>query len=122
MAVTYLSPNPEQIKTLMELALDGPIVMLNLLKFRQDGGAEEYAHYGTQAAPFLEKAGATIRYLGDVATTVIGGEEWDEAILVEYPSKQAFLDMFSDPNYPSDIRGNSLVDSRLYCMQDRIPG
>ena len=118
---TQLSPSSDQIKALLELPLEGPIVMLNLLKFRPDGGAEEYANYGQQAAPFLRKAGASIRFLGGVAATVIGGEEWDEVILVEYPSKQAFLDMTGDPEYPSDVRANALVDSRLYCMQDRNP-
>jgi uncharacterized protein (DUF1330 family) len=117
---TYLSPNPEQLKALMEMPVEGPIVMLNLLKFRPDGGAEDYAEYGRLAAPFLEKSGATIRYLGDVAATMIGGEEWDEVILVEYPSKQAFLEMTGHPDYPVDARGDSLVDSRLYCMQDRV--
>lgn len=119
MTDTYLTPDPEQIKALLDLPLEGPVVMLNLLKFRPDGGAEEYSHYANRARPFLDQAGATLRYLGDVAGTVIGGEEWDEAILIEYPSKQAFLDMTGDPDYPSDVRRDSIVDSRLYCMQSR---
>lgn len=121
MTVTYLAPDPDQINTLVDLPLEGPVVMLNLLKFRPDGGAEEYANYASLARPFLEKAGASLRYLGDVAITLIGGEEWDEAILVQYPSKQAFLDMTGHPDYPSDVRRNAVVDSRLYCMQDRDP-
>ncbi|MFT7651230.1 MAG: hypothetical protein ACI9ON_001267 [Limisphaerales bacterium] len=119
MSETYLSPNTEQMKALIGLSVEGPIVMLNLLKFRPDGGAEDYAEYGRLARPFLERAGVSLRYLGDVAATVIGGEEWDEVILVEYPSKQAFLEMTGDPDYPSEARGDSLLDSRLYCMQDR---
>ena len=121
MTDTYLTPDPDQINALLELPLEGPVVMLNLLKFRPDGGAEEYAEYGRLARPFLDKAGASLRYLGDVAVTLIGGEEWDEAILVQYPSKQAFLDMTGDPDYPSEVRRNAVVDSRLYCMQDRDP-
>jgi uncharacterized protein (DUF1330 family) len=119
MSETYLSPNADQIKAMVELPVEDSIVMLNLLKFRPNGGAEDYAEYGRLARPFVERAGVSIRYLGDVAATVIGGEEWDEVILVEYPSKQRFLEMTGDPDYPSEARGNSLLDSRLYCMQDR---
>ena len=99
------------------MELDGPILMLNLLRFAPDGGAEAYARYGAAAAPFLEKAGASIRYLGQVAGTFIGGEDWDEVILVEYPSKAAFLAMSGDPDYPGHLRAEALSDSRLICTQ-----
>ncbi len=119
MSDTYIHPSPEQIDALRKLDLDGPLVMLNLLKFNPDGGAEAYARYGEQAAPFLQKAGAKVRYLGDVAATVIGGEDWDEIILVEYPSTAAFFEMTGNPDYPGDVRAGALLDSRLYCTQER---
>tara|TARA_E500000331_G_scaffold99931_2_gene96743 strand:+ start:800 stop:961 length:162 start_codon:yes stop_codon:yes gene_type:complete len=34
-----------------------------------------------------------VKLLANVVATVIGGEEWDRMILVEYPSKEAFLSM-----------------------------
>lgn len=114
---TYIHPSREQIAAIQDMEVDGPIVMLNLLRFAPNGGAEEYARYGAAAAPFIESSEATIRYLGDVAATVIGGEEWDQVILVEYPSKQAFLDMTGNPDYPSQIRAGALADSRLYCTR-----
>ena len=89
--------------------------MVNLLRFAPGGGAEQYRQYGQAATPFLVKAKASVRYAGVGIGTVIGGEEWDEVILVEYPSKQAFLDMTGDPDYPSELRANALADSRLYC-------
>ena len=121
MTDAYLTPDPVKIAALRGLPLEGPVVMLNLLKFRPNGGAEEYARYSRLARPFLEKAGASLRYMGGVATTLIGGEEWDEAVLVEYPSKEAFLEMDEDPDYPRDVRRNAIENSRLYCMQDHNP-
>lgn len=121
MTDAYLTPDPVKITALRGLPLEGPVVMLNLLKFRPKGGAEAYARYSSLARPFLEKAGASLRYLGDVATTLIGGEEWDAAVLVEYPSKEAFLEMTDDPDYPDDVRLDAIEDSRLYCMQDPNP-
>lgn len=119
MTETYIHPSAEQIKAIQELDVDGPLVMLNLLRFNPDGGAEEYSRYGAAAAPFLAESKATRRYVGSVAATFIGGEEWDLIILVEYPNKQAFLDMTGAPGYPSEIRAGALADSRLYCTQER---
>jgi uncharacterized protein (DUF1330 family) len=119
MTDTHVNPSPEQIAALRELDLDGPVVMLNLLRFRLDGGAEDYARYGAAALPFLAKAGATVRYLGDGAATVIGPDRWDEVVLVEYPTVQAFFEMTGDPDYPSDVRAGALADSRMYCTQPR---
>jgi len=97
--------------------IDGPVVMLNLLRFKPDGGEEEYARYAQAATPHLQRSGAKLKYLGNVAATVIGGDTWDRIVLVEYPSKQAFLEMSGDPDYPREIRANGLLDSRLYCSQ-----
>lgn len=115
MADTYINPSPEQMQQLLATEIEGPLVMVNLLRFAPEGGAEAYRAYGAAATPFLQKSGATVRFFGAGVATVIGGEEWDEVILVEYPSKQAFLDMTSDPDYPSDLRRGALADSRLYC-------
>lgn len=118
MSETYIHPSAEQINALRNMHLDGPVTMLNLLRFAPNGGAQAYARYGATATPFLQGAGATIRYLGNVAGTVIGGEDWDEIILVEYPSLQAFFEMLGNPDYPADIRAGALADSRLYCAQE----
>ena len=119
MTGTYITPSADQIKHLRTLNPHGPVVMLNLLRFNPNGGRETYAAYGQAAAPFLQQSGAQMRYLGDVAATVIGGEEWDEIILVEYPTIQAFFEMTGNPDYPSDTRAGALADSRLYCTQQR---
>lgn len=119
MSVTYLSPSADQIEAILALEADGPLIMLNMLRFRPDGGAEQYAEYVAAATPFLAKVGATLNYVGSVHGTLIGpgDEDWDEILLVEYPSKTAFLEMTGDPDYPGEIRSGALADSRLYCTQ-----
>lgn len=87
--------------------------MLNLLRFRP-GGAEQYAQYATAATPFLQRAGAEVVYRGDVHVTVIGNDEWHQTILVRYPSKRSFLEMLGEPEYPVALRGEAILDSRLY--------
>lgn len=123
MPETYINPSRDQMSELLKSGLDGPLVMLNLLRFAPDGGEEAYRAYGEAATPFLQKSGASIRFFGKGAGTVIGGEEqWDEVILVEYPSMQAFIEMTSDPDYPSELRSGALVDSRLYCTIEGAMG
>lgn len=112
-----LEPTELQLKALQTAAIEGPVTMLNLLRFKADGGRERYAAYAAAAAPFLRKAGATVRYRADSALTVIGTEAWDEVILVDYPSIQAFFEMTGHPEYPSALRRGALEDSRLICSQ-----
>ena len=114
-----IEPDPEQFSAFMKSPIEGPIVMLNLLKFKPDGGAESYAKYGELAAPHIKEAKAKILYHGVGRAPVIGGEEWDSIILVEYPSRQNFYDMITKPEYQelSKYRTEALEDSRLYCTQ-----
>jgi uncharacterized protein (DUF1330 family) len=115
---SYINPSAEQIAALRELDLEGPLVMVNLLRFLPDGGAEQYGRYAAATQPFLESSGATVRYLGGGAATVIGPDEWDSVILVEYPNVRSFLEMVGRPDYPSELRDAALADSRLYCTQE----
>jgi uncharacterized protein (DUF1330 family) len=52
-------------------------------------------------APLLEKAGGRLLWMGLVKQVFIGTDmdNWDRVLLVEYPSRQAFLDMISKPEY-----------------------
>lgn len=112
-----IDPTPQQFSELSRAPIEGPVVMLNLLKFKPDGGRESYEKYGELAAPHLKKAGGRVLYQGDGRTTVIGEDGWDEVLLVEYPSRKAFLDMVTDPDYQAftHYRTHALADSRLYC-------
>ncbi len=93
---------PEQLAALQALPADAPVVMVNLLKFRADGGEESYRRYGQEVAPYLQRVGATVRF-GGAAPAVISGEGdkpwWEAILLVEYPTPAAFLEMVTDPGY-----------------------
>jgi len=76
--------------------------MVNLLKFKTNGGLESYLRYTQEATPHLRRVGATVRYAGTMPGVVIGeGEQpwWDAILVVEYPTPQAFLDMVMTPEY-----------------------
>jgi uncharacterized protein (DUF1330 family) len=84
---------------------DGPLVMLNLLRFVADGGRERYAQYAAAAQPFLAKVGAEVVYAGDGAAALVAdpGQAWDAVLLVRYPDRAAFARMVTDPGYQAII-------------------
>jgi uncharacterized protein (DUF1330 family) len=101
-----------------ERASDGPVVMLNLLRFRPEGGAERYAEYGAAVAPLLERVGGEVLFAGQPAAALIGDDSWDLVALARYPTRQAFLDMVSSPEYREigHLRTESLIASELHPM------
>jgi uncharacterized protein (DUF1330 family) len=85
---------------------DGPIVMINLLKFKDraeypDGsdaelsGRDAYARYAAEVGPMAKRYGGRILFAGDVTFLAIGqaGELWDEVLLLEYPNRGALMAM-----------------------------
>ncbi|KBZ57058.1 DUF1330 domain-containing protein [Mycobacterium colombiense] len=97
-----LEPTPEQFAALAARPADAPVVMVNLLKFKPEGGVQSYLRYGQEVAPHLQRVGATLRYAGGAPSVVIGDGErpwWDAILVVEYPNPQAFIDMVTTQEY-----------------------
>lgn len=98
-------PEPGQIEKLMEGPADTPVVMLNLLSFkdRADGGnegmsgSESYMLYAANMRKFVESKGGRFIWSGRVDSMVIGESDadFDVAALVEYPSRKAFVEIAS---------------------------
>ncbi len=97
---------------------DAPVVMLNLLSFKPDGGQERYGEYGEAVAPLLEKAGGRVVFMGSPASPLLGEDTWDMVLLVEYPTRQAFLDMIASSEYEAigHLRTEALVKGELHPM------
>jgi len=96
--INAVLPTPEQMQAFLALP-DGPVLMVNLLKFNPDGGAEEYAKYITGVRPVLQNIGAKILISGEAATCLIGNGDWDMIALVEYPSPAVFFQMVNSEEY-----------------------
>ena len=124
-----LEPNPGQIQALLAAssADTSAVVMINLLRFkdRADGidaddgisGADAYGRYAAAVGEHLDRVGARVLLALQTRESVIGPDdpEWDMVLAVQYPSRQAFLEMTSDPSY-LQIHGHraaALADSRL---------
>jgi uncharacterized protein (DUF1330 family) len=102
-----LYPTPEQIQRLLSGPADVPVVMVNLLRFKERAdapdagvtGIEAYRRYAEPMRQIVEERGGRFLWLGRVDSLVIGaGEErFDAVALVEYPSRRAFVEIVSDP-------------------------
>ncbi|MEH6592264.1 MAG: DUF1330 domain-containing protein [Halioglobus sp.] len=104
-------PNEEQIKGFFEPAPDGPIYMVNLLKFKpkaeyEDGrsteltGAEAYSIYADAVSELLLEFGGSGCFSADVERLMLGEVEelWDKVAVAMYPSRSAMLEMMQSPS------------------------
>lgn len=91
--------NESQLQELTENANQQSFVMLNLLKFKENGGREDYHRYLKESSPFGAAIGATVEYFGIPKELLNGTEEWDLLMLIRYPSRKAFLEMINNPGY-----------------------
>lgn len=100
-------PTSQQFQHFLDMEHEGPLVMLNVLKFRErsasdeGSGAEAYGRYGEQATKLVERQGGRLLYFGPVSATLIGedADDYDAVALVEYPSREAFVDMIASDDY-----------------------
>lgn len=99
-------PDQEQIKGFFDTDADGPIYMVNLLKFREwaeyeDGretrltGREAYAIYEEGVTELLPSFGGYGAFFADVERLALGEVEdlWDVVAIAVYPSRRAMLEM-----------------------------
>jgi uncharacterized protein (DUF1330 family) len=114
-----VEPDAQQLADIAALAGadgDGPVVMLNLNRYRD---REEYFRYGAVALAVLERVGGHILWQGDCRQTVIGddSDRYDEAIAVWYPSVAAFTALATDPDVleARKIREAALERAALIC-------
>lgn len=98
-----MKPTDAQLAALSADPRPGPVVMLNLVKFKDTPNARsEYQTYSKGFVPLLKQLGGTILWAGDVTGIAIGEDsrdDWDYAVLVRYPRRRDFVDTMTSPEY-----------------------
>lgn len=110
--INQVHPKPEQAAAFFGAAEDGPMCMVNLLKFKDkaeyaDGsepelsGREAYMRYGEGVRACLAAVGGKTRFSGMVTELMLGevDELWDMVAIAEYPSRAAMMQMVRSPEY-----------------------
>lgn len=117
--MSSITPTAEALQKLAQAPRTGKVVMLNLLKFKPGTGAASYNEYGRHVAKILEKIGARVLFTGQVAQSVAGIDgDWDAIAIVEYPSRQVFLEMGMSAEYQAihHFRDEGLERTELYAI------
>jgi len=123
-----IDPRPGQMKAALASVPSGvPIIMLNLLRFRDkalyaDGaseltGRQAYEIYLNNAGKHVEACGGSVLLRANAYAGIIApeDEQWDEVLLVRYPSIEKFVAMVMNPDYQAFTphRTAALADARL---------
>ncbi|MDQ8936521.1 DUF1330 domain-containing protein [Acinetobacter rudis] len=136
MKVNYLFPTQQNGISLFKRQLQGEVVMLNLLHFREIAdysafpeqapltaisGKEAFQLYIDHTLPFLQATGGDILFLANAGEFFIGplDEYWDAVMLVKQKSIESFMSFAENQEC---MKGNlhrtaALLDSRLLPMQ-----
>jgi len=118
------------IRGLKEMEHQGPIVMVNLMRFRErsldgDGsGWDAYLRYSALTVPMIKARGGTLLWTGDAKAVALGveaGNQWDYLALVYYPDVAAFIDMMTSADYEARCdrhRTNGCEEHVIICTSE----
>lgn len=117
---------------------EGPIVMLNLLRYREVAdysahphlappspvsGRAAYAIYAAHTLPILSDVDGQVVFSGSALPFLIGppDETWDAVLLVRHKSAEVFLSFARNEEYLAGVghRTAALADSRLLPIVER---
>jgi hypothetical protein len=134
----HIDPTPAAGRALMLRGLQGPVVMLNLLRFRAVAdyiaapalapaapisGAAAYDLYVAHTLPWLARSGGAVLFDGDGGDMLVGpdGERWDRVMLIRQTSIDSFMAFAGNADYLAGLghRSAALVDSRLLPIIER---
>ena len=129
---TYLEPTQESGRDFLLRGIEGEVVMLNLLRFRDVAdysatpelrpdepisGSEAYQRYIQHTLPHLRASGGEVEFMGEGGSFLIGppGERWDLVLLVRHRNVETFMSFASNEAYLGGMghRLAAISDSRL---------
>ena len=116
-----IRPEKENLKAFFAVEDDGPVVMVNLLKFKPGGGSKAYGKYASAFGKMLAEAGGRFLFQGRVEATIVGDQDYHAVALVEYPSREVFRRITTSEAYEAIhvYRDEGLERTLLYATTQR---
>ena len=133
----YLEVTQAAGRDFIQRGLQGPVVMLNLIRLRAVAdysaspelapatpitGAEAFRRYIAHTLPHLHASGGQMLFLGDGGTFLIGppDERWDLVALIRQSSVDTFLAFAQNADYLRILghRTAAVEDSRLLALSE----
>lgn len=72
---------------------DDEIFVFNLLRFKADGGREEYQKYGRVVVPMIRERSGSPALVLEAQLPLVSEETWEDLYLVRYPSLDSLRNM-----------------------------
>ena len=107
-----IEPTEDQLAKFLSRAGDGPVHMVNLLKFRDkaaypDGrdpdlsGVDAYMRYGGPMTGLVEAAGGSLKFSAMTSPLLVGelDGEWDMVAIMTYPSAATLAEIAATPEF-----------------------
>ncbi len=135
--VSYIEPTQDAGRLFVQRGLAGPVVMLDLLRFRDVAdysahpelapampisGAEAFDLYVRRTLTFLIESGGEVLFRGAGGPVLIGpaDERWDMAMLIRQASVASFLSFAGNEDYRAGLghRAAAIADSRLLPLSE----
>ncbi|MEM7323973.1 MAG: DUF1330 domain-containing protein [Actinomycetota bacterium] len=134
----FFDPSESNVKRLLARNIEGPVVMLNLVRFKSIAdyreypdiapdltvsGREAYDLYMAATLPLLEASGGSLDFVGAGGHCFVGpdDERWDLALLVKQASVESFFQFAENPDFLAGVghRYAALEDSRILPLSQR---
>ena len=140
--INELGPSdPKQIEEVLQPGPEGPVCLVNLLKFKdkaeyEDGreteltGRQAYQIYGAGVANLLPEYGGMIFFMANVTFLAVGQVEelWDEVAIAVYPNRNALLRMSTSQEWQdlaahrtAGLKGQLNIESVMPDMIKSLP-
>jgi len=134
---SYLQPTQAAGRDFIQRGLEGPVVMLNLIRLREIAdyaaspelapatpitGAEAFHRYIAHTLPHLHASGGEMTFIGQGGAFLIGppDERWDVVALIRQASVDTFLSFAGNQAYLAGLghRTAAVEDSRLLPLSE----
>lgn len=133
----YLEPTQDSGRAFFMRRMQGEIIMLNMMRFREIAdysatpdlapeapisGAAAFQKYIDHTLPYLRETGGDIMFLGKGGAFMIGPdtERWDLVMMIRQTSTESFLAFASHEAYLAGMghRTAAIEDSRLLPLSE----
>ena len=122
--MTEHMPDRETLERIRNDSPEGPIVLLNLIKYRE-GGRDAFQRYGAITGTLIGEAGGKLIFAGKAGPVLTGSDvAWDDVLIVRFPSAEKFLGMIESDTYTQEaapIRAGAL-EATLWMAMNPFPG
>ena len=102
----------------------GPVIVLNLLKFKPGDSLKGYLEYAARVWEAFGDKGLEVIYAGYLKEQIQGDiGDWDAVLLARYPSRRICYEMFRSSEYQaiSHLREDALDNGVLWPSEPVLP-